>query len=259
MTRNTLFPVLGTATAIAITTAMDATGYSPFSALPLCPLMMLFWYLQRLSRREIGFVWGRPGDYVAAVLYPIVVLGAATLVAFAAGAIDLSETNWNHFWLNLVAGGLSTILVAIVTEEGFFRGWLWGSLEKAGNGPGRTLIWTSVAFSLWHLSAISLDTGFDVPAAQIPVFMANATLLGLIWGMLRMASGSIVVASVSHGVWNGLNYALFAFGTHTGALGITETSIFGPEVGFVGLALNGLYAAALWRWLLVHSRKTTTN
>jgi len=247
VTRRNLFPPLGTAAAIAITTAMDATGYSVLSALPLCPLMLLFWYLQRFSRREIGFKWGSRHDYLEAVLYPILVLGTATAVAFAAGAVDTSETNWNHFWINLLAGGLSTVLVVLVTEEGFFRGWLWASLTKGGSSPHRALIWTSLAFALWHLSAVVLPTGFDLPAAQIPVFLANGTLLGLIWGMLRMTSGSIVVASVSHGAWNGLNYALFAFGTKTGALGITETSIFGPEVGFVGLALNGLYAALLWR------------
>ena len=112
------------------------------------------------------------------------------------------------------------------------------------------LLWSSLAFSLWHLSGVALDTGigFDLSAARIPVFMANAFLLGAIWGLLRLISRSVVVASVSHGVWNGLNYALFAFGEKVGALGIKETAIFGPEVGFVGLALNVTYAAVLWRW-----------
>ena len=87
--------------------------------------------------------------------------------------------------------------------------------------------------------------------------MVNAALIGLIWGMMRMISGSVVVASVSHGVWNGLNYALFAFGTKTGALGVTQTSIYGPEVGFVGLALNAAFAAGLWWWL--DRREATTN
>jgi len=256
VTRGKLYPVLGAATAIAITTAMDATGYSIFSALPLCPLMALFWYLQRLSRQEVGFVWGRRSDYLAAALYPAVVLGAATLIAFAAGAVDVSETNWQHFWLNLIAGGLSTILVVAITEEGFFRGWLWASLERAGSSPLRALLWTSLAFSAWHLSAVLLDTGFAPPRAQVPVFLVNGTLLGLIWGMLRLSSGSVLVASVSHGLWNGLNYALFAFGTEVGALGITETAIFGPEVGFVGLALNGLYALGLGWWISRDRRLT---
>lgn len=244
-----LRPILGILAAITITTVMDAMDLSAFSALPLAPLLFLFWWWEKFSAREIGFRWGRLADYRMAIFYPLAVLGAATLVAFIGGAVDTSETNWNHFWLNFLAGGASTVLVVIVTEEGFFRGWLWASLLRAGKSETATLVWTSVAFSLWHLSGVALDTGFDLPTAQIPVFMANALFLGLIWGMLRLASGSLLVASVSHGLWNGLNYALFAFGTKTGALGVTQTSIYGPEVGFVGLVLNGVFALGLWTWL----------
>lgn len=241
--------VLGSLAAIAITTWMDASGLAAFSALILCPLLLLFWYLERLSRQEVGFAWGKPRDYLIAVAYPVVVIGAASLIAFLAGAVDLSETNWKHFWINLVAGGLSTVIATIITEEGFFRGWLWASIAKAGGSTNQALLWSSVVFSLWHLSAVALPTGFDLPAAQIPVYMVNATLLGLIWGMMRQISGSVIVASVSHGVWNGFAYALFAFGTKVGALGVTATSIYGPEVGWVGLVLNAAFALGLWRWI----------
>ena len=80
--------------------------------------------------------------------------------------------------------------------------------------------------------------------------------MGLIWGMLRLISGSAVVASVSHAVWNGLAYGLFAYGTKVGALGVTETSIFGPEVGYAGLALNGAYATLLWRWVKIQGQES---
>jgi len=128
------------------------------------------------------------------------------------------------------------------------RSWLFASLARAGQAEGRILLWSSLAFSLWHLSAVSLDTGFDLPAAQIPVFMVNAALMGAVWGLLRLHSGSVVVASVSHGLWNGGAYVLFGFGTKIGALGIRETAVYGPEVGVVGLALNAVFAVALWRW-----------
>ncbi len=139
--------------------------------------------------------------------------------------------------------------MVVITEEGFFRGWLWASLEKTGCGDARTLAFTSLAFMLWHVSWVTLDADAGLPGSQVPIYLLNATLLGLNWGMLRLASGSVIVASVSHGVWNGLTYALFAFGTKAGALGITETWIYGPEVGLVGLALNTAHAAWLWRRL----------
>jgi uncharacterized protein len=248
MARDLRWPVLGVLLAVAVTTAMDASGLSVFSALPLLPLMGLFWWLQRLPRRSVGFTWGRWSDYVRAALYPLAVLGGAALIARAAGAVDLSQASWQKVGLHFAINAFSTFLVVIVTEEGFFRGWLWASLERAGVRPVRALVGSSVAFSLWHLSAVALPTGFDLPAAQIPVFLLNAALLGIVWGLLRWSSGSVIVASLSHGLWNGLAYELFGYGTKTGALGIRDTALYGPEVGLVGLALNAAFAIALWRW-----------
>jgi membrane protease YdiL (CAAX protease family) len=241
-------PILGVLAAIGITTTMDATGLTVFSALPLLPLMGILWYLDRFSRQSMGFVWGRSSHYGLAALYPVIVLGAVALVSTAAGAVDLSQTNWRKAWFNLALVTVATIPGALLTEEGFFRGWLWAALERAGERPGRVLVWSSVAFSLWHLSAVSLKTGFDLPAAQIPVFMVNAAVIGAIWGLLRRISGSVVVTSLSHGLWNGGDYVFFGFGTKVGALGIKNTAIYGPEVGLLGLALNVVFAAALWRW-----------
>jgi hypothetical protein len=120
---------------------------------------------------------------------------------------------------------------------------LWASRRR------RPLLFTSIAFALWHVSAVTLPTGFDLPVAQIPVFLVNAAVMGAIWGVLRDISGSLVVSSVSHGVWNGLAYALFGYGTKGGALGIRHTAIYGPEVGLVGLALNALVLFAVAKTL----------
>ncbi|HKZ73736.1 MAG TPA: CPBP family intramembrane glutamic endopeptidase [Steroidobacteraceae bacterium] len=53
---------------------------------------------------------------------------------------------------------------------------------------------------------VAIDTGFAPPPAQVPVYLVNAAVMGLIWGMLRLISGSVVVASLSHGLWNGVAY-----------------------------------------------------
>ena len=238
-------PLLGVVVAIAVTTTMDATGLSDFSALPLLPLMLLFWYLQSLSRSEIGFRWGSRGHHLLAMLHPLLVLGAVALISLMAGVVDTSQAQWGKAALNILIISLSTVLVGMITEEGFFRGWLWASLHREGMHESRIVIWTSVAFSLWHWSSITLDTGFSAPLRQVPTFLLNAAMLGAIWGMLRWLSGSIVVASVAHGLWNGLAYTLFGFGSRKGALGITDTAVFSPEVGVLGLGLNIIFAGAL--------------
>jgi uncharacterized protein len=196
----------------------------------------------------MGFVWGGLRNYGLALLYPVVVLGLIALVAFAAGAVDTEHTNWRKAALNLILIGVSTFVVAVVTEEGFFRGWLFASLERAGLSPTQVVLWSSVAFALWHISAVSLPTGYDLPAARIPLFLLNAAVIGAIWGMLRLISGSLIVTSLSHGLWNAGDYVFFAFGTKTGALGIKNTAIFGPEVGVLGLVVNVVLALLLWRW-----------
>ena len=247
-----LRPIAGAATAIAITASMDANGLTAFSALPLFPLMALFWYLDRFSREAIGFVWGRGRDYGLAAMYPATVLGAAAVIAMLGGAAHLADTNWQKAGINFILIAITTVIVAIVTEEGFFRGWLWAALTRAGLSPGNVLIWTSIAFALWHVSFATLAKGFALPPLQAALFIVNAAAIGAIWGLLRSLSGSIVVSSVSHGIWNGVTYALFGAGAKIGALGVVQTVIYGPEVGVVGLGLNLLFLCALWRWARAH-------
>jgi hypothetical protein len=114
-------PILGVAIAIAGTTTIDATGLSDFSAFALLPLIFLFWYIDRLSRSEMGFRTGKPTHFALALLYPLLVIGLIAIVAAFAGVVDLSKTNFQKAFLNLLIVTISTALVAIVTEEGFFE------------------------------------------------------------------------------------------------------------------------------------------
>lgn len=248
-----LFPIIGVVVAIGATTTMDATGLSTFSALTLLPLMFLFWYLDRLSSGSIGFKLAGWRDYGLALLFPLVAIGLVAIAAAIAGAMNFSNTNWNKAALNLIIISISTFLVAIVTEEGFFRGCLWSSLRNRGMKEARIVIWTSIAFALWHISAATIDPDFKPPLGQVPIFLLNAAVLGAAWGILRAISGSILVSSASHGLWNGLAYVFFGFGTKHGALGIANSALFGPEVGVLGLIMNALVTFALWRWWKINS------
>jgi uncharacterized protein len=251
-------PILGVLLAIAITTGMDANGLSTFSALPLFPLTFGFWFLQRISRSDMGFTWGQWRHYILAVWYPLLVLGAVALVSTAAGAINVSTLNWHKALLNVALTTVVTTIVVTVTEEGFFRGWLWAALQLTGMHQNRILLGSSVAFALWHLSWVTLTTD-KLPIGQVPIFILNAAVVGSIWGLMRWISGSVVVASVSHGLWNGLDYVFFGFGARVGALKIVDTAIFGPEVGILGLVANVLFAVALWLIWRGHRRRPSAS
>lgn len=250
--RSLRWPVIGTLVAIAATTVLDAAvghaaGVSTYGAgILVLFLFLLFWYLQRFSRSAIGLTWGRWRDYALAVCYPTVVLALAGLIAWLSGAVNLAAPDWAPIVSGLVVVILVHSFGAIVTEDGFFRGWLWASLQRAGVTQGGLLVWTSVAFAAWNVPLALLGADFHLPIAQVPIFLVNVALIGLNWALMRQRSGSIVVVSVSHGIWNGLVYTLFGEGTVPGVLGIHSTGVFGPEVGLVGLALNAAFAAVVW-------------
>jgi membrane protease YdiL (CAAX protease family) len=244
------FPVLGTALAIAVTTTMDANGLSMFSALPLMLLTAVFWGVERLPHRAVGLRWGAPHWHGLALGSIAIVIGSLVAAAWIGNAFGSESANWSNARLNMIAGSTIGIVVVLLTEEGFFRGWLWASLSRRGLSPRETLVLTTLAFTLWHVSAVTLDTGFNPPVRQLPVYFVTATALGAIWGMLRLVSGSVLVASVCHAVWNAFAYALFGFGESGGALGIVRTDVYGPEVGLLGMMLNAAAAVILWRWVV---------
>jgi len=243
-----VWPVLGIVLAIGVTSTMDATGLSMFSALALTPLLVLLWILQRFTRSEMGFTWGRGWHYGLAILYPVIVLGLALLVAWAAGATQLSDPDWQKLGTNFLLMSVTGILMLILTEEGFFRGWLWASLGRAGQSELQTLLWSSLAFSAWHWSWAFLDGGLELAPTHASIYLANAAVMGAVWGLLRLISGSVVVASFSHSVWNAIAYSLFGAGPMEGILGIENKFLFDAEVGLVGLGLNLLFALSFWMW-----------
>lgn len=252
-TRSSLaWPIAGLVLAIGITTTMDATGLSMFSALALAPLLGLLWFLQRFTRQEMGLVWGQARDYGLAILYPILVLGLVLLIAWLAGATATSDVDWQKLGTNFVLMAVTGVLMLVLTEEGFFRGWLWASLGRTGQSELQTLVWSSLAFAAWHWSWAVLEGGLELPMHHAPIYLANAAMMGAVWGMLRLISGSIVVASVSHSLWNAVAYSLFGAGPMEGILGIHNKLLFDAEVGVVGLGLNLLFLIGVWLWWKSH-------
>ena len=224
---------------------MDATGLSAFSALPLLPLGVALWIAGRHSRAGMGLRWGRPSDYGFALLHPLLVIGLLTGLAAAYEVVQIGEVDWKRAASRIALHSVVGAIAVLLTEEGFFRGALWAALDAAGLKQRATLIWTTVAFAAWHISPVVLDTGFDPPPAQVPVYLVNAFVMGLIWGLLRLTSGSIIVASIAHSSWNAVAYLLYGFGTRVGTLGIADTTFFAPETGLLGLLLNVAFAALL--------------
>jgi membrane protease YdiL (CAAX protease family) len=243
-----ILPAFGIFAALATNTIGNAGVLSGMGALLLLPLLVIFWYLERFSRREMGFVPGRLRHYGLGLLHPVLVLSLMALVAWSAGATNSQNPDWSKVALAFAIAALTTILGTIVTEDGFFRGWLWASLQRAGLNARRVVLVTGIAFGIWHLPYGILGTGYDPFSAELPLYIINASLIGVAWGLLRLISGSVVVAAVTHGIWNATAYVFFNNGAEIGVLGIQDIATYGPEAGGIGLALNLGYTIGLWLW-----------
>jgi len=237
--------LLGVALAVGITAGLDASGYTIFSALPLVALFGIFAWLDRIPPRELGLTFSRVDHYSIALAHPLLIMATLAVLAQQSGALDLTGFDAGKALKNVAILAGATFIMAIITEEGFFRGWLWASISRRGASPLLVVFLTSLAFLAWHLPFAFLSDEFHFVPAQVPVFLVNVFLLGMIWGLLRLGSGSILVSSAGHGLWNGLAYVLFGVGDRVGALGIEDIGTFGPEVGILGACLNAAFAALL--------------
>jgi membrane protease YdiL (CAAX protease family) len=241
-------PILGAITAVLATTGMCLAGLGGNGFAALFPVLLIFWALDHTPRKQMGWAWGHWRHYGLALLHPFVIVGLIALICFAVGTTDISAADWNKAGSTFLSAALISVPLALLTEEGFFRGWLHGALQRTGMSELKVMMWTAIAFSAWHIPAVALNGEDALPLPQIPVLLINAVAIGVTWGMLRSISGSILVTSVCHSVWNAAVYTFFGFGETIGVLGVKETAVYGPESGLVGLALNLALAAGLWAW-----------
>lgn len=98
--------------------------------------------------------------------------------------------------LSLSANGiLFTGLAAGISEEMIFRGAIMGSIEKNFNTKAAVII-PSVAFAAVHIAGRSLDL------LSIALLMAAGTLVGVMFSLIEIESGSFWNNALVHAVWN---------------------------------------------------------
>jgi uncharacterized protein len=244
------WPLIASIGAIAISPLlMLTTGQGAAYNLWLAFLMIGLWVAQRLTKREVGISVGDRKSYLIAVAYPVGIIGCIAIGAWAAQLIDLTNYSATTVLRRLSLNFLVTFALALITEEGFFRGALWGSCARAGFTPAKTVIWTSLAFGLWHLAVPLIDPDFTQPLSEVPQYVIGSTAFGVAMGLLRLRSGSIIVTSVCHALWNAADYTFFGAGKKIGQLGITDPSIWDPERGYAGLVAAILVAVLWWWWV----------
>ena len=214
-------------------------------ALILFPLILILAYWTKMNGKELGLEFGSLRDYIWAILYPLSICLVIIIIALVTG--NIVETKYSNEMTGKIAYlFVYTLIMAFTTEEGFFRGWLFGILERDKMNPKLILLLTALAFASWHLPLFLFDPSLTLN--MITIYITGGIIGGLTFGLLRYISGSIIVSSFSHALWNTLVYSLFGFGSGIGILGIKQTNIFSPESGLLGLTFGIVFMAILWFW-----------
>ena len=179
-----------------------------------------------MNGKELGLEFGTFRDYIWAILYPLGICLPIIFIAILTG--NMGGFNYTSQTVGkIVYLFFYTLILAFATEEGFFRGWLFGIMERDQINPRIILILTAIAFSLWHFPLFFMDTNFVW--SMLPFYLMGGVVGGLTFGLLRYISGSIIVSSFSHALWNTVVYILFGSGTAIGIMGIKSFNIYHPE------------------------------
>nr|WP_246475749.1 CPBP family intramembrane glutamic endopeptidase [Brevibacterium renqingii] len=101
----------------------------------------------------------------------------------------------------MFVGSLSNVFVTIGEEFGW-RGWLLTSLRPLGTWPA--LLTVGVLWGLWHAPLILLGYNFDRPGISgLGLMVAGCVMLGILFGWLRLRTGSVWPAVFAHAALNG--------------------------------------------------------
>ena len=167
----------------------------------LIPMILLFIYLDGSLERtklllHIGSlkrglflglgipVFAMIVDNIAVLIYAIAFIfffGEPTTITELPGG-----TSWDSSPVALILTFISICILTPISEELLFRGYILDALNRL-HGKWPAIIISSIIFGMVH---------FD------PFTMGMATIGGVIYGWIRMRTGSLVPGIVAHAMWN---------------------------------------------------------
>ena len=184
----------------ATSMVLSSTGLiTLISDLAVLVILAVFFLLRRKKPlEEVGLVRTEPACVGAAcaaapLLYVVVsivlsLLPEAWLESYASASSALAQDD--------IFTILATVVLAPVTEEVVFRGLIFSRLERAMPGWLAAVL-SALAFGLCHGQ---------------PVWMAYAFVLGLLFALLRLRTGSILPSLLAHFIFNSISPIAQALG-----------------------------------------------
>lgn len=129
---------------------------------------------------------------------------------------------------------------ATIGEELGWRGWLLPSLRPLGTWPA--LIITGAVWGLWHSPVILLGYDFAQPnALGVLMMVGGCVFVGILFGWLRLRSGSVWPAVFAHAGFN----AAGGFLALVAAAGTTVSPVIVGPLGLVPWAIAAVIIIVL--------------
>ena len=165
----------------------------------LIPIVLVFIYLDgNISRTKELLRFGPPRraltmilaiplvvmiiDSISVLIYSIIFI---TLFGEPATNTDIGTT-WDSSNMAIFLAFLSICIMTPISEELFFRGYLLDSINRI-HGKWPAIVISSLLFGLVHID---------------PFAIGLATIGGVIYGWIRIRTGSLVPVIVAHAMWN---------------------------------------------------------
>ncbi len=151
------------------------------------------------------------------------------------------------------AVGLLISCVFALGEEIGFRGYLLPRLLPLGTT--RALLLSGFLHGIWHFPLILIAGALPIAGSWLiagPIFLALMTAAGVIYGYLRLTSGSVYPPTLAHGV---INTSLDFFKRFTVTTTPIALTYLAGETGLIMLAVTTLAAA----WCLYQLRRPSAR
>ena len=127
-------------------------------------------------------------DFLLTMIYAITWIG---IFGEPSSNTDLG-TDWGSSSIDIAFLFLSVAIVTPIAEELFFRGYVLDAINRK-HGDWTAIIWSAMLFGLVHVD---------------PFTMGQAFMGGIIYGWIRMRTGSLLPAIACHMMWNMLALVL---------------------------------------------------
>ena len=174
---------------------------------PLTAVLLMLLVVTRDGYRRAGwFVLGlhRTGgweSWVLALLGPLLVLGCTYTIVWSSGLGRLDLSNFDGP-VDLLLGLIIGSLFALAEEIGW-RGYLLPHLLPLGRT--RAMLATGFLHGLYHLPLMLFTPFYHSDGNRLLVgslFLLTLTLAGVVYGYLRLTSGSVWPVAAAHGAFN---------------------------------------------------------